>query len=136
MPASCLAVMVVLVSLLSTVSCLLPPSPPPLPPSKTSTSLSGGYDATVGPSPSQPYKLFVSSPPCPASLRAEAALVDLGVPHAVVAVEEPLPDWYVRISGGGATLPSLRRGPGVDAVALEGGREEIEEVIRGWRQAE
>lgn len=72
-------------------------------------SLKGGYDATIGPDPTNPIQFFtLTGGMCPYAARTLIVLNELQLPFETVEVSgKPKPDWYLRINPRGK-VPALR----------------------------
>ena len=70
-------------------------------------SLRGGYDATIGPDPSNPIQFFtLANGMCPYAARTLIVLIELGLPYETVEITGK-PDWYLKINPRGK-VPALR----------------------------
>lgn len=76
---------------------------------RPSSSLAGGYDATVGANPKTPLQFFtLPGNTCPYAQRTHITLNELGLPFDITEVTGmPKPDWYLKINPRGK-VPAIR----------------------------
>lgn len=73
------------------------------------TTLRGGYDATIGVDPSTPIQFFAfADNTCPYAQRTHIALLELALPFDMTEVPAtmPKPDWYLKINPVSSMLPT------------------------------
>ncbi|CAJ1926076.1 unnamed protein product [Cylindrotheca closterium] len=76
--------------------------------SSTSTSLYGGYDATIGADPNTPIQVYCSEEKTPSDLCTFVCLAELDLKYEIMSeLPNPVPDWFLRIHPDGTT-PALR----------------------------
>ena len=70
-------------------------------------TLKGGYDATIGPDPSNPIQFFtLPDKMCPYAARTLIVLNELNLPYDTVEIRNK-PDWYLKINPRGK-VPAIR----------------------------
>lgn len=75
--------------------------------SSSIVSLKGGYDATIGPDPSNPIQFFaLPNKMCPYAARTLIVLNELNLPYDTVEIRNK-PDWYLKINPRGK-VPAIR----------------------------
>jgi glutathione S-transferase len=77
-------------------------------PTTTTTTLYGGYDATIGANPNTPIQVYCNMKKTDEECRTLICLAELDIIQCqIIEVMDPKPDWFLRIHPSGTT-PALR----------------------------